>query len=72
MAGVKRRWSDDYVKYGFAQFLDKDVENAQCLLCYRVLGNDSLRPSKLLHHLQAMHPDHKDKDVAFFQGKHVK
>ena len=68
--GVKRHCSDDYIKYGFSQFIDKDVEKAQCLLCYRVLGNESLRPRKLLHHLHTMHPDHKDKDVAFFQRKH--
>ena len=66
---VKRRWADDYIKYGFLQFIDKDVEKAQCGLCYRVLGNESLRPSKLLHHLHTMHPDHKNKDVAFFERK---
>ena len=66
---VKRRWSDDYFIYGFSQFFDKDVEKAQCELCYRVLGNESLRASKLLDHLHTMHTDHENKDVAYFERK---
>jgi len=68
---VKRCWSDDYVKYGFALFIDKGLEKAQCMLCYKILGNDSLRPSKLSHHLNTIHTDCKYKDVAFFERKQV-
>ena len=42
----KRGWNDDYIQYGFARFSDKDAQKEKCVICYKVLGNDSLRPSK--------------------------
>ena len=47
--------------------MDKGVEKPQCVICDKVLGVDSLRPSKLKIHLESNHPQHKDKDVTYFQ-----
>ena len=65
----KRKWNDDYIEYGFARFSDKDAQKGQCVICYKVLGNDSLRPSKLSNHLLKIHPEYKDKGTAFFERK---
>lgn len=65
----KRGWSDDYIQYGFTLFPDKVAQKGQCVICYKVLGNESLRPSKLSNHLLKTHPEYKDKGIAFFERK---
>ena len=67
----KRGWSDEYIQFGFEIFRDKDAQKlkGQCVICYKVLGNDSLRPSKLSNHLLKIHPEFKDKGIAFFDRK---
>ena len=65
----KRGWNNDYIQYGFAHFYDKDAQKGQCVICYKVLGNDSLRPSELSNHLLKIHPEYKDKGIAFFERK---
>ena len=66
-ATKKRKYSQEYLKLGFTNIMDKGVEKPQCVICDKVLGVDSLRPSKLKIHLESNHPQHKDKDVAYFQ-----
>ena len=57
----KRGRNDDYIQYGFARFSKKDAQKGQCVICYKVYRNDSLRPSKLSNHLLKIHPEYKDK-----------
>ena len=66
---AKRKFSDDYIKYGFTSALDSGEEKGQCVLCYKILGNHSLRPSKLMLHLEKVHPEHKHKNAEFFKRK---
>ena len=63
----KRTFCEEYIQYGFTSFFDKGVVKGQCVLCQKVLGNDSLRPSKLKYHLDETHPEHSAKDVNFFK-----
>ena len=47
----KRKWSENYVAFGFAKNIEKDgTEKAQCILCDQVLTNSSMKPSKLKIH----------------------
>ena len=39
-----------------------------CLICNKVLSNEAWRPSRLLDHLNRMHPDKKDKKEEFFRN----
>ena len=39
-----------------------------CSICNKVLSNETLRPSRLLDHLNRMHPDKKDKKEGFFRN----
>ena len=65
----RRGWNDDYIQYGFAHFSDKDAQKGQGVICYKVLVNDSLSPSKLSNQLLEIHPEYKNKDIAFFEKK---
>nr|XP_047141519.1 zinc finger BED domain-containing protein 5-like [Hydra vulgaris] len=51
-------------------YLDKEtISYPQCVICYKVLGNDSMKPSKLAIHLNKCHPDLQTKDTDFFKRK---
>ena len=44
-------WDDSYVQYGFTKVIGSDkLDNAQCTLCNTILGNNSLKSSRLKRH----------------------
>ncbi|XP_042209700.1 zinc finger BED domain-containing protein 5-like [Homarus americanus] len=63
----KRKYIDAYINYGFTSILADGIEKPQCVLCFKVLGNDSMRPSKLKHHLMTIHPQYAERDTDFFR-----
>ncbi len=58
----KRKYSEEYIIYGFTSILADGI-----VLCFKVLGNDSMRPSMLKHHLLTIHPQYAEKDTDFFR-----
>ena len=65
----KRKFNSSYIQFGFTSIIDGREEKGQCVLCNKVLGQHSLRPSKLKLHLEKVHPGYKDKDLNFFERK---
>ncbi|XP_042228307.1 zinc finger BED domain-containing protein 5-like [Homarus americanus] len=63
----KRKYNDEYINYGFTSILADGIEKPQCVLCFKVLGNDSMRPSKLKHHLTTIHPQFAERYPDFFK-----
>ena len=63
----KRKYDDSYIKFGFTLLNDYGVEKGQCVVCYRVLSNESLRPSKLSNHLKKNYPELKNKSIQYFR-----
>ncbi len=61
----KRKYREGYVSYGFTSILADGIGKPQCALCFKVLDNDSMKPSKLKHHLQTTHPHYAEKDPDF-------
>lgn len=41
----------------------------QCIVCFEVLANESMKPSKLERHLSRKHTDYVSKPIDFFQNK---
>uniref|UniRef100_UPI00358F626F zinc finger BED domain-containing protein 5-like n=1 Tax=Myxine glutinosa TaxID=7769 RepID=UPI00358F626F len=64
---TKRGYDEQYLKFGFTSLHDREELKGQCILCQKVLGNQSLRPSKLKFPLEKIHPHHQHKDVNFFK-----
>ena len=58
---------DEYIKFGFNSLLSNGVEKPQCVLCNVVLSAEPMKPFQLKRHLKTKHPQHAEKDVAFFQ-----
>ncbi|KAG7165038.1 SCAN domain-containing protein 3-like 3 [Homarus americanus] len=40
----KRKYIDGYINYGFTSILADGIEKPHCVLCFKVLENDSMRP----------------------------
>ena len=68
-AGKKRNYSEAFLSYGFVNLPDKVQDRPQCVICNKVLTNESLKPSKLEGHLKKCHPVLQNKDRDFFERK---
>ena len=53
----KRKYNEDYIKYGFRFILKDGQELPQCVVCCKVLFDGSMKPSFLKRHLSGCHPD---------------
>ena len=46
-----------------------DVTNPQCVVCYKTLPNECMKPAKLKRHLMTQHPELTGKPQTFFERK---
>ena len=69
MAGKKRKYLDDYIEFGFVSLQKSNIEIPQCIICYKTLSNDAMRPSRLKRDLTTAHPALANKCKAFFVAK---
>src|SRR6218665_484426 len=55
MSSKKRKWSDEYVRFGFTCLTERDGnQRPQCMLCDVTLSNSSLAPAKLREHFMKL------------------
>ncbi|XP_076062498.1 protein FAM200C-like [Oratosquilla oratoria] len=69
MSAKKRKYIEDYIRFGFVSLQRGDTEVPLCVICYKTLSNDGMRPSRLERHLRTSHPALVDKPKAFFETK---
>ena len=68
----RRRWNNDYVKYGFCRATEEEhsqYSSTNCLFCSVKYANSSLVSSKLELHLKKQHPQHQFKSKEFFESQ---
>ena len=63
----KYSYKQEFLDLGFTSIKDRGAEKPQCVLCYKVLSNESLKKNKLKRHLETKHPQHVKKNRIFFQ-----
>lgn len=61
-----RQYSLEYLKYGFIS-APTNNQLPLCLMCEKTFSNEAMKPSRLLEHLQRVHPDKKNHDLSFFE-----
>jgi len=71
MSSKKRKWSDEYVRFGFTCLTERDGnQRPQCMLCDVTLSNSSLAPAKLREHFMKLHgQQYKDTTLEEFKVK---
>lgn len=70
--GKKRKYNDEYVKYGFSYIRDSDCLKPKCIVCEEVLSNSCMKTSLLLRRLKTKHANYKNKEFYFFKCLAVK
>ncbi|GFS47675.1 SCAN domain-containing protein 3 [Nephila pilipes] len=65
--GSKKKYDEDYIKYGFSWCGDETAPRPQCIICGDQLSNESMVPSKLKRHLYSSHPSCANKDKQYFK-----
>ncbi|KAK9708472.1 hypothetical protein QE152_g27175 [Popillia japonica] len=50
---VKKKYDEDYIKYGFSWCGDETAPKPQCIICSKQLSNESMVPSKLKRDLHS-------------------
>ena len=63
----KHTYLEIYIQYGFTCQKKDDNDLLQCVICHKVLGNDSLKPAKLKLHLSKCHPTLVQKNKSYFE-----
>lgn len=53
------KYIDKYIGYGFTYINENGVDLPQCVICGNVLANASLKPNKLLRHLETNHNEYR-------------
>ncbi|GFU35778.1 zinc finger BED domain-containing protein 5 [Nephila pilipes] len=64
---VKRKYDEDYIKYGFSWYGDETAPRPQCIICGDQLSNESMVPCKLKRHLYSSHPSCANEDKQYFK-----
>ncbi|XP_068233728.1 zinc finger BED domain-containing protein 5-like [Palaemon carinicauda] len=67
----KRAYSEAFLQYGFVNMPDCFGDRPKCVLCCKVLINESLKPGKLKEHLMKCHPGSASQSIKFFQQKAI-
>ena len=71
MSEKMRKYSKDYLQYGFTDAIVNGQVVSQCVVCFQILSNDALRPTRLQRHLQTKHSCHQDKPLTFFKAREI-
>ena len=66
---AKRKYGYAFLDHGFVNMPSQGIDRPQCVICHKVLTNESLKKSKLVDHLTTRHPLLKEKDREYFEGK---
>ena len=61
----KQKYSKEFIKIGLTFILVNDEPRSQCVVCFKVLANESLKAGKLKRHLTAKHSKFIDKSISF-------
>lgn len=65
-----RPYRDEFIEIGFHYVEERGgIRKPQCVLCYEVLSNESMKQNKLMRHFNTKHPGYDGKDRAFFERK---
>ncbi|KAL4136257.1 hypothetical protein QTP88_007808 [Uroleucon formosanum] len=64
-----RKYNSNYLSMGFTSNGSEEEPKPQCMVCFEILSNEALKPSKLKRHLETKHKEHAMKSIDFFKNK---
>ena len=64
---VRRKYNDDFLKFGFSFAMEDDTSVPEYVICGCKLSNCAMVPSELQRHLDSNHPSLATKGKSYFQ-----
>ncbi|KAJ1186107.1 hypothetical protein NDU88_002891 [Pleurodeles waltl] len=64
-----RKYDVEYLSMGCICSGSEHEQQPQCMLCYEILSNEAMKPSKLRRHLETRHKEHATKYTEFLKNK---
>ena len=65
----KRKYSEEFLKYGFTFIVEAGIEKPKCVICNKIMSAESMKPNKMKCHFKANHPNFAGKDVQCSKNK---
>ena len=69
MPPKKRSYKEAFLNFGFTSVIENSIEKPQCVICSKVLTQESMKPSKLKQHLESRLCELVGKSVDYFRRK---
>ena len=65
----KRSYKEAFLNFGFISVIKNSIEKLQCVICFKVLTQESMKPCKLKQHFKSCHGKLVEKSVDYFRQK---
>ena len=74
MPPKKQSYKEAFLNFGFTSVIENSIEKPQCVICFKVLTQESMKPSKLKRHFKSCHRELVEKSIDYFKrkAKHLK
>ena len=69
MPPKKRSYKKAFLNFGFTSVIENYIEKLQCVICFKVLTQESMKPSKLKQYFKSCHGELVEKSVDYFRRK---
>ena len=69
MSPKKRNYKEAFLDFDFTSVIENSIEKPQCVICFKVLTQKSMKPSKLKQHFKSCHGELVEKSVDYFRKK---
>ena len=63
MPSKKRSYKEAFLNFDFTSVIKNSIEKPQCVICFKVLTQESMKPSKLKQHFKSCHGELVQKSV---------
>ena len=65
----KQSYKEAFLNFGFISVIENSIEKPQCVICFKVLTQESMKPSKLKQHFKSCHGKLVKKSDDYFKRK---
>ena len=65
----KRKYSEEFLKYGCTFIVDAGIEKPQCVICNKIMSAESMKPNKMKPHFDAKHPNLRARMSSILRAK---
>ena len=69
MPQKKQSYKEAFLNFGFTSVIENFIKKPQCVICFKVLTQESMKPSKLKQHFKSCHGELAEKSVDYFRRK---